>query len=915
MMALRQTGRVYGKASALESKSMSPSRRKSFDTLLKEENDTDDDDFKNTASASTPQKLMDRSKSKKSQKMPSPSILKFTVPFKDCAVREDTPQRIASPLSHPSKRPRLEGPSESRPLDAPRSNDAAQQLDEISQCISAKSTPAAPGALDLSFLETSTAVDPVDSSSAEDVVIDTGKFLGGPPGSAMKAHTSREPTTNAAAAAQHSSGGFKTPWKPQVGAKAAGKTQRQGLAAQGTAGVVSVSAGRRSVPPPISTARTSGMQKHDAQPRSAVDAATQRATNGTATLRGVPRRVHPPTSRPIPARGNTSGGPAAGIGPGTVASRQASPHKAVERTSGGSHTKTATTTSAATSTSCASTTSAAAPTFDLSFLERPRGGDGSPRAGGSSILAPIDDDDVVVNGVCEAHSIREAGRFQLIADDVAYLLDGMQCARPCAMRVSSMLKLAKKVLTEEDFRAYLRAHSVIRRVLACVQDAPTVPALGIPACAMLLALHVHARRAADGAVGVVPLLVRLLAGARAAAAATATQGSPGRAGGGAASAAVRRKLLLQRRQETKAKDVVFRTLQLAQPALMFPFASPAAVTLQALALECLSMVLRVMDAATLAAAHAELRVLGGLDTLVDTVHGAVQVCVPAAETSTAAVRTTLPTVALVSRSLRAVLGAIRQNESNRMYVSCLFDHRLLHTLCRFVPAMATTLSAATQPAVDEMCIAISHALNALLGLTHENTQGCVAFGGHPAALAAVARLALGAVPLPSAHQHDIGAMSLTLLINVTEDNRKNRHAVTDVQLSSDVTTAPSPLVETLTAVVVSKCTTMRDTGKEAWSSQDQTLDNVVGAYAAILMGCLCRDNAVRTMVCHVCVSCAGFWSPTPVPREGQLSYAVVRTRCVCVCMFLYLSFCPSLVSLQVFVCHSLPNVSVGASVG
>lgn len=57
--------------------------------------------------------------------------------------------------------------------------------------------------------------------------------------------------------------------------------------------------------------------------------------------------------------------------------------------------------------------------------------------------------------------------------------------------------------------------------------------------------------------------------------------------------------------------------------------------------------------------------------------------------------------------------------------------------------------------------------------------------------------------------------SLTLLINVTEDNHQNREAVTDVQLSCSDPTAPAtPLVETLTALVVSKCTTMRDTDKE-----------------------------------------------------------------------------------------------------
>lgn len=102
--------------------------------------------------------------------------------------------------------------------------------------------------------------------------------------------------------------------------------------------------------------------------------------------------------------------------------------------------------------------------------------------------------------------------------------------RAVAMRVSSMMQLCKNFLTEEDFRTHIRAHGVLRRVVAMIGDAPEVPEIMIPACATVLVLHLHAHRS-DGDLNTVKLLLQLLTAGRKS---DLTGGRPGaRVGGGA----------------------------------------------------------------------------------------------------------------------------------------------------------------------------------------------------------------------------------------------------------------------------------------------------------------------------------------------------------------------------------------------
>ena len=85
---------------------------------------------------------------------------------------------------------------------------------------------------------------------------------------------------------------------------------------------------------------------------------------------------------------------------------------------------------------------------------------------------------------------------------------------------------------------------------------------------------------------------------------------------------------------------------------------------------------------------------------------------------------------------------------------------------------------------------------------------------------------------PAADRHDIAALALTVLINLTEHSAENRAALAPK--------AAGPLVQLFARRALAPADDAGDQHKQ--SSRDQTFDNVVGAYAGILMGCLCRGQ-------------------------------------------------------------------------
>ncbi|XP_059351201.1 protein wings apart-like isoform X2 [Daphnia carinata] len=92
----------------------------------------------------------------------------------------------------------------------------------------------------------------------------------------------------------------------------------------------------------------------------------------------------------------------------------------------------------------------------------------------SSLRCPrkVKDYYTVVRNVKKAHQIQESGEFQEFNDDVDYILDALQDRNPTATRCLSAMSLASKCM-EPAFRMHLRAHSTVAKFFKALKDAPS----------------------------------------------------------------------------------------------------------------------------------------------------------------------------------------------------------------------------------------------------------------------------------------------------------------------------------------------------------------------------------------------------------------------------------------------------------
>ena len=120
---------------------------------------------------------------------------------------------------------------------------------------------------------------------------------------------------------------------------------------------------------------------------------------------------------------------------------------------------------------------------------------------------PLDMDAGAPQNAREAFESREAGRSLEIADDIEFLVDGLHANQSPEIKASSIFKLAKECASS-DCRMYLRAHSLLPKIIACVQDAGLYPSLGLQLSALLYMLAKDSITS-DLESSCVPLLVDL----------------------------------------------------------------------------------------------------------------------------------------------------------------------------------------------------------------------------------------------------------------------------------------------------------------------------------------------------------------------------------------------------------------------
>ncbi|UYV83202.1 WAPAL, partial [Cordylochernes scorpioides] len=77
----------------------------------------------------------------------------------------------------------------------------------------------------------------------------------------------------------------------------------------------------------------------------------------------------------------------------------------------------------------------------------------------------------VVKNVKQAHQCHESGETQEFNDDIEYLLESIQPANPTGARALGVLSFASKCMGPA-FRIHLRAHGIIPKIFSALQDAP-----------------------------------------------------------------------------------------------------------------------------------------------------------------------------------------------------------------------------------------------------------------------------------------------------------------------------------------------------------------------------------------------------------------------------------------------------------
>eukprot|EP00729_Bicosta_minor_P001191 gene1191-32552_t len=175
-----------------------------------------------------------------------------------------------------------------------------------------------------------------------------------------------------------------------------------------------------------------------------------------------------------------------------------------------------------------------------------------------------------------------------------------------------------------------------------------------------------------------------------------------------------------------------------------------------------------------------------------------------------------------------------------------------------VAAAKTPVKPAPRSDVEDLLgECICETFNALLAMTNDNELGCRTFGSE-GSLEQVARLSMEHAGKFLVHRHDVMSLGIAVLINLTEHNAENRAAlpkatvarpprarsrgVGGVACTGDGRAA---LTSVLSAIFVESSATLEERGiskDDVGSVQEQTFENIAGAYVAILMGCLCVGN-------------------------------------------------------------------------
>ncbi|XP_069124106.1 wings apart-like protein homolog isoform X2 [Argopecten irradians] len=393
----------------------------------------------------------------------------------------------------------------------------------------------------------------------------------------------------------------------------------------------------------------------------------------------------------------------------------------------------------------------------------------------------------VVKNVKQAHECQEYGETQEFADDVEYLLAGLQEGQPMSTRCLSCTGLAQKCILPA-FRMHLRAHGTVAKIFSSLQDACTDPSLAL-CTALLMFMLSRDRLNMDLDGDSLDLMLKLL-GVDNQEQLSATITASG-------------KRALNRNRARVGE--VYMQLQMESGTKLPDMES---VSTGNLAMESL---LSLTSRRAGEWFKEELRTLGALDHIVDTVCSCIEAV---GDDTTLLTDSTIENLKKIDRCLRVLENVTFVNAENQTYLIGYKQGVLVQSICRALYTCEQCLP--VYPLVESEKIekdstgyvvysCVLAILRVLLNLTHDNEFGSTKTGEQSDFINVVLACILQTPQhVPVDMRFDILVLSLGLMINLVEHCEVNRRRLIDAKIDSpyefekfqkDIVPAPKALVQ------------------------------------------------------------------------------------------------------------------------
>lgn len=378
----------------------------------------------------------------------------------------------------------------------------------------------------------------------------------------------------------------------------------------------------------------------------------------------------------------------------------------------------------------------------------------------------------VVRNVKKAHQCHESGETQEFNDDIEYLLDGLQSTIPTSTRCLSVLSLAAKCMVP-GFRMHLRAHGTISKVFSALSDAPSDQNMSLCTATVMFILS-QDRLNMDLERSSLELMLQLLESDFEHCSELACDN---------VLSAIDDK---SKRELDWSKNKVHELCEEVQKKGHARHLNLENITAATLAMESL---LSLTSRRAGEWFKEELRNLGGLDHIVDTIDDCVS-CLgqDLDEDDTCTADLKLERICKIDRCLRVVESVTLMNSENQVYLIKYKNCQLVTSIARVLQWCATALVqlAAVFDMSDKestgyvLFNCMQSVLKVLLNITNNNTLGSSRVGEEEEFFE-VALKCIFHIPriIPNHQLFDLHVLTLGLVINLVENCSTNCQRIID----------------------------------------------------------------------------------------------------------------------------------------